>query len=195
MLYVYYLGSTIRYQQGVVCLLSRKHYDVLQVMFQGVTALHQPTPCPRECNLHITNCDSQWSTSPSPIFVLPAQARPFIGCGIPCTVESVCMSCRPDSSHNSIPVNCVASRLKCTQEYLSCVQLGLRFKTRMSSQPWAISLKVTYIAHCHDCYCHRWDTFCNHLSGEWIGQYGAYTPWEGRLNILETLSTGTEMLS
>ena len=25
----------------------------------------------------------------------------------------------------------------------------------------------------------RWGTFCNHLSGEWVGQYGAYTPWEG----------------
>lgn len=25
----------------------------------------------------------------------------------------------------------------------------------------------------------RWDTFCNHLDGEWVGQYGAYTPWEG----------------
>mmetsp|Transcript_1784 Transcript_1784/g.4515 ORF Transcript_1784/g.4515 Transcript_1784/m.4515 type:complete len:608 (+) Transcript_1784:845-2668(+) len=26
----------------------------------------------------------------------------------------------------------------------------------------------------------RWDTFCNHLSGEWVGQYGAYTPWEAK---------------
>jgi hypothetical protein len=25
----------------------------------------------------------------------------------------------------------------------------------------------------------RWDTFCNHLQGEWVGHYGAYTPWEG----------------
>ncbi|GAX74326.1 hypothetical protein CEUSTIGMA_g1775.t1 [Chlamydomonas eustigma] len=25
-----------------------------------------------------------------------------------------------------------------------------------------------------------WATFCNHVSGEWIGQYGAYTPWEGK---------------
>ncbi|MEW5316297.1 MAG: hypothetical protein WDW38_007677 [Sanguina aurantia] len=33
---------------------------------------------------------------------------------------------------------------------------------------------------CLACNCHRWDTFCNHLSGEWIGQYGAYTPWEGK---------------
>lgn len=24
-----------------------------------------------------------------------------------------------------------------------------------------------------------WGTFCGHLEGEWIGQYGAYTPWEG----------------
>lgn len=23
----------------------------------------------------------------------------------------------------------------------------------------------------------RWDIFCNHLSGEWVGQYGAFTPW------------------
>eukprot|EP00955_Chlamydomonas_euryale_P101119 365325-Chlamydomonas_euryale.AAC.17 len=26
----------------------------------------------------------------------------------------------------------------------------------------------------------RWSTFCNHLTGEWYGQYGAYTPWEGQ---------------
>ena len=26
----------------------------------------------------------------------------------------------------------------------------------------------------------RWGTFCNHMSGEWVGQYGAYTPWEGK---------------
>jgi hypothetical protein len=24
----------------------------------------------------------------------------------------------------------------------------------------------------------KWGTFCNHLDGEWIGQYAAYTPWE-----------------
>ncbi|KAG1666952.1 hypothetical protein FOA52_004235 [Chlamydomonas sp. UWO 241] len=24
-----------------------------------------------------------------------------------------------------------------------------------------------------------WSTFCNHLNGEWFGQYSAYTPWEG----------------
>ena len=29
----------------------------------------------------------------------------------------------------------------------------------------------------HTC---SWSTFCNHLSGEWVGQYGAYTPWEGK---------------
>lgn len=26
----------------------------------------------------------------------------------------------------------------------------------------------------------RWDTFCAHLSGEWVGHYAAYTPWEGK---------------
>jgi len=24
-----------------------------------------------------------------------------------------------------------------------------------------------------------WPTFCGHLEGEWLGQYGAYTPWAG----------------
>jgi hypothetical protein len=23
----------------------------------------------------------------------------------------------------------------------------------------------------------RWDTWCNHLGGEWVGHYAAYTPW------------------
>ncbi|GLC70769.1 hypothetical protein PLESTF_001031300 [Pleodorina starrii] len=26
----------------------------------------------------------------------------------------------------------------------------------------------------------KWGTFCSHLSGEWVGQYAAYTPWEGK---------------
>ncbi|EFJ46014.1 hypothetical protein VOLCADRAFT_93813 [Volvox carteri f. nagariensis] len=26
----------------------------------------------------------------------------------------------------------------------------------------------------------RWSTFCSHLEGQWVGQYGAYTPWEGK---------------
>ncbi|KAG2501708.1 hypothetical protein HYH03_000209 [Edaphochlamys debaryana] len=26
----------------------------------------------------------------------------------------------------------------------------------------------------------RWGTFCSHLTGEWVGQYAAYTPWEGK---------------
>ncbi|KAG2435736.1 hypothetical protein HXX76_006932 [Chlamydomonas incerta] len=26
----------------------------------------------------------------------------------------------------------------------------------------------------------KWDTFCSHMNGEWVGQYAAYTPWEGK---------------
>ncbi|GFR48898.1 hypothetical protein Agub_g10845 [Astrephomene gubernaculifera] len=26
----------------------------------------------------------------------------------------------------------------------------------------------------------KWGTFCSHLNGEWVGQYAAYTPWEGK---------------
>ncbi|GIL52540.1 hypothetical protein Vafri_8382 [Volvox africanus] len=26
----------------------------------------------------------------------------------------------------------------------------------------------------------KWGTFCSHLGGEWVGQYAAYTPWEGK---------------
>ncbi|KXZ55531.1 hypothetical protein GPECTOR_2g1080 [Gonium pectorale] len=26
----------------------------------------------------------------------------------------------------------------------------------------------------------KWATFCSHLNGEWVGQYAAYTPWEGK---------------
>lgn len=40
----------------------------------------------------------------------------------------------------------------------------------------------------------RWDTFCNHLSGEWIGQYGAYAPWSGEAEPVWQDSAGSSLL-